>query len=296
MTATAAMLTCDARLLEAGIGKDLVELDAWPETSFEDMEWIRPDDRIIWLDQLTSWRPREGLGRAAMAELCIAADENDCRIALNPCAQTRPGSLPQDELEAFYASLGFGWRRDHIMVREPLAHTVIHVQRDLPYQPSPNRSEFILSNSMPPERLTATSFVFPFLQDGTLVMAKSLKPGRDVEPGGGHIEPGETQKKAAHREGDEELLARFHELVPIGHQRMRSGGAMPEGWRYPFPLAYQSFFAARIASMREYVPNDECGPPALITDLTVLPPHLRLLALAARRAVGLTPAPEHRTR
>lgn len=289
MTAAAAMTLCRTRLLEAGLGPDVVELDAWAETDFSDIPWFRSDDRVVWLDQLTSTRRRTGIGRAAMAELCLVADELDCRIALNPCAQDLPDALRQHELESFYASLGFGWRRDHVMVREPLAQTVIHVQRDLAYQPTPNRSEFVLSNTRPPKRLTATSFVFPFMEDGTLVMATSLKPGRDVEPGGGHIEPGETQEEAAHREGDEELLVRMSGLTPIGHQRMVSDGEMPDGWRYPFPLAYQSFFAARVESMRDYVTNDECGPPALITDLTVLPPHLRLLALAARRAIGIAP-------
>lgn len=287
MTAEAAMTLCRTRLLEADLGPDVVEMDAWAEKDFSDIPWFRSDDRVIWLDQLTSTEPRTGRGRAAMAELCLAADQNECRIALNPHAQDLPGALRQHELEAFYVSLGFGWRRDHVMVREPLAQTIIHVQRDLAYQPTPNRSEFILSNTKPPARLTATSFVFPFMEDGTLVMATSLKPGRDVEPGGGHIEPGETQETAAHREADEELLARLSGLVPIGHQRMISGGEKPEGWRYPFPLAYQSFFAARVESMRDYVVNEECGPPALITDLTVLPPHLRLLALAARRAIGI---------
>jgi 8-oxo-dGTP diphosphatase len=287
LNATAAMTTLGTRLAEAGLGSDLVELDVWPQESFTDIPWFPVDDRTLWLDQLTSWDRRRGVGRAAMAELCQVADEHECRIGLNPWAQDYPDALRQDEIETFYGSLGFGWRRDHVMVREPLAQTVFHVQRDLRYQPTPNRSEFVFSDTMTGRRDTATSFVFPFLKTGELVMAQSLKPGRDVEPGGGHIEPGEDQVKAALREGFEELCARLGTLVPIGHQRMLTGGIRPEGWRYPFPLAYQAFFTARVESMEAYIPNDECGPPILVTDLTTLPPHLRLLALRARLMLRL---------
>lgn len=287
-TASSAIAMLPIRLAEAGLTPDLVEVDAWVEDSFEDLPWLAYGDPVLWLDQLTAWRRREGLGRAAMAEFCQVADEHECRIALNPWAQSYPDALRQDEIEAFYHSLGFGWRRDHVMVREPFAQTVFHVQRDLGYQPLPNRSQFIWSGTRPAKSMTATSFVFPFLEDGSLVMARSRKPGRDVEPAGGHIEPGEDQDQAALREGDEEICARLGPLIPIGHQRMLTYGDRPEGWRYPFPLAFQSFFAARIRSMREYVENDECGPPEIVTDLNALKPHLRLLALRARLAVTRT--------
>jgi 8-oxo-dGTP pyrophosphatase MutT (NUDIX family) len=278
--AQAALEHLPSRLRDAGL-EGRVEVDAWSETDFDDIPWIGDPNDVVWLDQLTSFEPRTGLGRAAMAELCMLADEHDCRIALNPWAQDLPGALRQEELEAFYVSLGFGWRRDHVMVRQPWATTLVHVIRDVPYQPTPNRSEIVLSNQTPPDALTSTSFVHPVTETDEVLMSVSLKPGRDVEPPGGHIEPGESQRVAARREGVEEVGARVDELVPIGHQRMASTGSAPDGWKYPHPVGYQSFFAARLISVDAHVPNDECAPPRLLADFSKLKPHHRLLAMRA---------------
>lgn len=272
------------RLKAAGIAGRL-DIEAWTENGFDDLPWIGRSDDVIWLEQIVSRDPQRGVGRAGMAELCMLADEHDCRIALNPWAQDYPGALRQDQIERFYHSLGFGWRRDHVMVREPWAETTVHVLRDLGYQPTPNRSEFILSNTRPGNRLTRTAFVYPVLEDGSVLMSTSLKIGRDVEVPGGHIEKGETQDQAAEREDFEETGARTGVLIPIGHQRMLSSGVEPSGWRYPFPLAYQSFFAAKVTSIAPYVDNDECGPPVAIKDFSVLKPHERLMAIRAVEAV-----------
>lgn len=290
MTATPASIAVDllgGRLADAGLGPDVMEVDAWTEPSYDELPWIGRSDDVIWLDQLTSWYRRQGMGRAAMAELCMLADDHDCRIALNPQAQTHAyeGSLRQDELETFYQSLGFGWRRDHVMVREPWTETVVHVLRDVRYQPTPNRSEFILSTTTPSRLLTSTAFVVPVLPDGSVLMSVSLKPDRDLEIPGGHVEKGETQEQAACREAVEEVGAHLGTPIPIGHQRMLSHGARPDPWRYGFPLAYQSFFAAPVLSIDDHVPNDECGPPRIVKDLSILKPHERLLAM---RAVAAT--------
>lgn len=286
-SADAALALLGPRLKAAGLGDDLIEIDAWSQSSYDDLPWLGPCDDVIWLDQLTSWDRRRGVGRAGMAELCMLADEHDCRIALNPQAQTNfhPGSLRQDEVELFYQSLGFGWRRENVMVREPWAPTVVHVLRDVPYQPSPNRSEFILSTTRPSFLLTATSFVVPVLDDFSVLMSMSLKPGRGLEIPGGHVERGEDQDDAARREAFEEVAARLETLVPIGHQRMLSHGTKPDPWKYSFPLSCQSFFAARVTSIDAHLANDECAPPVIVTDFSTLKPHERLLAMRAVAAV-----------
>lgn len=282
-----ALLNLSDRLRDAGLGPSLIEIDAWTETSYDEIPWIGRADDVIWLDQLTSWDRRRGVGRAGMAELCMLADEHDCRIALNPQAQTHAyeGALRQDEVEAFYQSLGFGWRRDHVMVREPWAETVVHVLRDVPYQPTPNRSEFILSTTAPQRLLTSTAFVVPVLDDFSVLMSVSLKPNRDLEIPGGHIEGRERQDETAIREAVEEVGARLGPLIEIGHQRMLSHGQRPDQWKYAFPLACQSFFAARVTSIDAYVPNTECAPPRIVSDFSVLKPHERLLAMRAVAAV-----------
>jgi 8-oxo-dGTP pyrophosphatase MutT (NUDIX family) len=216
-----------------------------------------------------------------MAELCVLADGENCRIALNPWAQDYPGALRQDELEAFYASMGFRWRRDHVMVREPMAETMVHVAHDVPWQPTPNRCETILSDVRPPEDLTATSFAYPVVEDGRVLLSSSLKPNRDLEPAGGHIEPGEDQDAAVLREGVEEIGAVLTDLRPIGHQRLTSRAERPDPWRYPFPVSYQSFFAARIASLGERTTPEECGPPRKRRPRDITHPAHRLLAMRA---------------
>lgn len=273
------------RLAEVQIFSANAEVDCWPYIDDGELSWLKENNDVIWLDQLTSYQPRTGVGRAAMAELCLLADQHHCRIALNPWAQDHPGALRQSDLEAFYISLGFSWRRDHVMIREPGAPTVMHVRRDLPFQPVPNRSEYMLCDSLPPSEQTATAFTFAVFDDGSILFSRSLKPGRDVEPAGGHIEPGEDQKAAAQREAQEEIGAIVGDLIPIGQQIMLSQGKKPEGWKYAFPLSFQAFFAARIISVTDYVPNDECAEPVRISDFSVLKPHMRHMAYRARFAV-----------
>lgn len=281
-TAKSVLSEIAGRLSDAGIDQS-VELDVQPMSSDEFPQFDESD--CVWLEQITSVTPRRGTGRAAMAELCMLADENDCRIALNPWAQNLPGALRQDELESFYSSLGFGWRDSHVMVREPWAQTTVHVQHDVPWQPTPNRCETILSDTAPRSDLTSTAFAVPVDETGSALMTMSRKPGRGLEIAGGHIEPGEDGETATRREVREETGARMGELHPIGHQRLISMGIRPDGWRYPFPLAYQSFFAADLIAVHGTVDDEESGPPVLVSDPDVLNAQTRLLVLRARTLV-----------
>ena len=118
------------------------------------------------------------------------------------------------------------------------------------------------------------------MDDGSIVMANNRRRGMEVP--GGHVEQRESQKEAAEREGMEETGARLGKLEVLGHLRMTSSGAMPKGWQYPHPLSYQSFFAAPVVSMDPYTENDECLAPVIVSDLTTLEPHVRLMAQRAR--------------
>lgn len=279
------MIAVLPRMLEAAGLTACTDIEAvvHDETDSE-FDWLAPDGDVVWLCEFSVDTPRHGIGRRAMAELCMLADEHDCRIALNPWAQTDPGTLHQYELERFYQSFGFGWRRHHVMIREPFAPTVVNVRYDVDYLPKPNRVELVFDTIQPRNHLTCTSFVMPVTDDGSVVMATNRR--RNVEVPGGHIEPGESQRVAAMRETDEETGARVTCVEVLGHLRMTSNGTVPDTWRYPHPLSYQSFFAGRVESMRDYVENDECLAPTIVQDISMLKPHVQLIARRARMLVS----------
>lgn len=268
-----------SRLEAAGLAADFT-MDLHPHVDDGDISWLKADGPIIWLDEFHVTCPGSGRARGAMTELCMLADETRTTIALNPWSRTNGGGLPQDVLERFYQTLGFGWRRDHVMTRDPGAPTIVNTRPDVPYLPTPNRVELVFDNTQPRSDLTRSSFVIPVMPDGSIVMAWNRRRGMEVP--GGHIDPGETQEQAARREGGEEVGVTLGRLEVLGHLRMSSSGKAPEGWRYPHPLSYQSFFAARVLDIAEYVENDECLKPRIVSDLTELKPHVRLMARRAR--------------
>lgn len=274
------------RMRASGLDPSQYEFDAFAYAHEENTElpWLGETDDVVWLEQLTADRPGIGMGRRIMAEACMLADETGCRIALNPWAQPREGGLAQDRLETFYQSLGFGWRQDHVMVREPEAPTVVNVRYDVPYLPLPNRVELVFDATGPRNDLTMTSFVMPVTEEDAVVMANNRR--RKMEVPGGHIDPGENQERAARREGHEETGCLLAMMIILGHLRMISRGQAPTGWRYPHPLGYQSFFASRVTRIEAYVENDECLTPSILTDITTLKPHVQLIARRARWLVS----------
>lgn len=143
---------------------------------------------------------------------------------------------------------------------DPMAIPAALVESDLPYLPLPNRVDLVLARALAPAALTRTAFLLPFLPDGTLLMARNRRRG--VEVPGGHIDPGEDALAAAIREALEETGCETDEPVPLGFLRMVSEGVPPEGWRYPHPVGFQQFFAARVTRRSDYVENDECLAPA----------------------------------
>jgi len=266
------------RLAQEGLS-DLVELHVHEDDG--ELPWMRAEGDVLWIEQITSDTPRHGHGRRAMAELCMLADEQDCRLALNPCAQMRHAdALRQDELERFYQSLGFGWRRDHVMTRDPMAPTMVNVRYDVAYLPIGNRVELIFDDCETRDDLTRTAFALPVMEDGAVVMANNRR--RRIEVPGGHIDPGERADQAASREVLEETGATIDEPIPLGHLRMTSTGEAPPHWRYPHPLSYQMFYAGKVTNMTPYVENDECLAPRIMQDIASLKPHVRLIARRAR--------------
>jgi 8-oxo-dGTP pyrophosphatase MutT (NUDIX family) len=134
---------------------------------------------------------------------------------------------------------------------------------DVPYLPLPNRVELVLTDVEAPAGSTRTAFTVPIMEDGSLVMATNRRRG--LEFSGGHMNPGENAQTAARRECFEETGCTVDELVPVGFLRMISDGIVPDGYRYPHPVGYQQFYAARVVSMAPYAANDECLAPTVLS-------------------------------
>ncbi len=143
--------------------------------------------------------------------------------------------------------------------------TVVHTSSDVHYLPKPNTVEVTLSTELAPAHLTATAFLIPICDDGSILLAVNRRRG--IETPGGHIDPGETAIQAAIREAHEEAGCRVTDVQPIGYLKMSSGGWVPDDWAYPHPIGYQQFFAGRVTAIEPYCDNDECSEPVIIPDL-----------------------------
>jgi 8-oxo-dGTP pyrophosphatase MutT (NUDIX family) len=144
----------------------------------------------------------------------------------------------------------------------------IAAERDVPYLPLPNVVEVVISETLAPDHLTPTAFLFPFFDNGDVQMACNRR--RNVEVPGGHRDPLpsgriEHPAVAARRETDEEAGASVTDLVPVGFMRSTTSGPKPDGYRYPYPVSCQQFFAGRIVALRDFVETDECKAPVRLT-------------------------------
>lgn len=96
---------------------------------------------------------------------------------------------------------------------------------------------------------------------------------------------------AATREVMEETGAVLSPLVPLGVLRMKSSGTVPDGWRYPHPLGFQQFLMGMVQHLHDYIENDECLAPVILTPGTAMSPDgplshgQRAFYLAAHRAL-----------
>jgi hypothetical protein len=117
--------------LQAALGaKGVVpgKYEAWMTGFIDCKEGLRFDGSAdaLCLSDLRVFGPLgEGVGGTVLREVLRLADELDLTVVLNPWAlrDGPEGALAQDELEAWYARLGFVWEEDvesHMMARAPL--------------------------------------------------------------------------------------------------------------------------------------------------------------------------------
>lgn len=162
---------------------------------------------------------------------------------------------------------------EFLTIEELLSVEGLEAEADVSYIPLPNIVDIVISEELAPDHLTPTAFVFPFFDNGDLMMAHNRR--RQVEVPGGHRDPmagGEIEhpRETARREGFEETGVVVEDIVPVGFMRARSAAeGVPSGYRYPFPVSCQQFFAARIASVVEFNENDECLAPVRLSESEV---------------------------
>jgi len=162
---------------------------------------------------------------------------------------------------------------EFLTIEELLSAEGREAETDVSYIPFPNVVDIVISDELAPDHLTPTAFVFPFFGNGDLMMAHNRR--RQVEVPGGHRDPvegGELEhpRETARREGFEETGVVVEDIVPVGFMRARSAAeGMPSGYRYPFPVSCQQFFAARIVSVVDFDETDECRPPVRLSEQEV---------------------------
>ena len=173
-----------------------------------------------------------------------------------------------------------------LSLQEALLLPSILTNTDLPYLPLPNTVEVVFSDKLPPVELTKTAFVIPLLDNQDMMSTNNRRRGLEIP--GGHIDPGETPEQAGVREVLEETGCRVEDVVVIGYLRMTTTGEKPEGYRYPFPVGFQVFYAGRVREIVPYEENDECLTPIRLSqeqimDQTITKPNHRLFYQEACR-------------
>jgi 8-oxo-dGTP pyrophosphatase MutT (NUDIX family) len=159
-------------------------------------------------------------------------------------------------------------------------------EANVSYIPLPSTVDVVLSDLLAPDAVTPTAFVFPFFDNGDILLANNRR--RQLEVPGGHRDPipppgaslleilslpasvldrmeKEGPAVAAAREAREESGAVLSELLPVGFMRSHSNGVKPDGYKYPWPDSCQQFFAALIDHVLPFVETDECLSPVRLT-------------------------------
>jgi 8-oxo-dGTP diphosphatase len=147
------------------------------------------------------------------------------------------------------------------------------VELDVRYIPIPNHCDVVISNKLAPDNLTLTAFCFPFLENGSVILANNRRRG--IEVPGGHREwlntgtIHERLEMTAIREAIEETGNVVVDICPVGFMRSYSTGQKPDNYKYPFPYSCQQFFTGFAQPLGDYIENDECKTPIIVEPLEV---------------------------
>lgn len=137
---------------------------------------------------------------------------------------------------------------------------IIQSEYDISFLPKPNEGHVILDDRLPPAQLITSALGLVF--DGNrLVLPKLVDRGWDIP--GGHIESAESPEEAFRRETLEEVGAVLGRVSLLGYQKLVIHAPIPEGYKYPYPSSYQTFFWATVASFEQFEPTFEVSERGL---------------------------------
>ncbi|MCM8538099.1 MAG: NUDIX hydrolase [Lentisphaeraceae bacterium] len=124
-----------------------------------------------------------------------------------------------------------------------------------PWIPYENKVEFHIDfekQSFDAPITTVHGFIFD--SEKRLLMVRHKTRGWEIP--GGHIDDGESDEKAMHRELYEESQVKVKSLFRLGYLKKIATGSKPEKCDYPYPLSYCSFFAAELDSQENFVGDE----------------------------------------
>ncbi len=168
--------------------------------------------------------------------------------------------------------------------------TILQTEDDVPWLPHPNTCQLVLADTPPPAALVPAAFAFAFSGD-RLLLARLIRRGLEVP--GGHVESGESPEQAVVREAREEAGAHLTAVRALAYQRHQIRCGRPDGYPFPYPENYMSFYTARVLALEEVVPGEETAGAVLLgPDAARAVPwvraHLALYEAALRRATAGT--------
>lgn len=131
---------------------------------------------------------------------------------------------------------------------------VVQIEHNIEWLLKPNEGRWILTEHLPPLELVSTAMVLAF-QGDRLLMTHLKKRGWDIP--GGHVEAGEKPEETLRREVIEETGVELGTLHVLGYQQLLILTQPPPTYRYPFPVAYQLFYRAQVARLREFAETEE---------------------------------------
>lgn len=142
----------------------------------------------------------------------------------------------------------------HLSFANDCASQLVLQVANFPKLPLPNQTRWIVSEAFPTDAPITASYVLAF-REGKILLGRHRKRGWDIL--GGHLDPGESPEQATRREVYEEAKAVVGKMIPLGYQEIELFGPKPEGYKYPHPKSYQTFYIGVVDGVEEFEEEED---------------------------------------